>query len=156
MENLEHPLLIVKWVNALLGPLVAAALAPLGYHFEGRNVIPASLVMVLLIVLFVTVVCLVMQSRLSVEHPGKFQILLEDGVTAVAGLLEEWIGPGGRQYLPLIAALGLFIPLCNYVGLVPGPMAPTSDLNVTVGCAAPPPPSSHPQRPITLPLATHP
>jgi F-type H+-transporting ATPase subunit a len=135
MENLEHPLLIVQWVNALLGPLVAAALAPLGYHFEGHEVIPGSLVMVLLIVLFVTVVCLVMRSRLSVEHPGKFQILLEDGVTAVAGLLEEWIGPEGRQYLPLIATLGLFILLCNYAGLVPGLMAPTSDINVTVGCA---------------------
>ena len=50
MENLEHPLLIVKWVNALLGPLVAAALAPLGFHFEGHDVIPDYLVMVLLIV----------------------------------------------------------------------------------------------------------
>ena len=135
MENLEHPLLIVAWVNALLGPLVAAALAPLGYHFEGHEVIPDYLVMVLLIVVFVTVLCLVMRSRLSVEHPGKFQILLEDGVLAVVGLLEEWIGPDARKYLPLIATLGLFILLGNYAGLVPGLMAPTSNINVTVGCA---------------------
>ena len=135
MENLEHPLLIVEWVNALLGPLVAAALAPLGYHFEGHEVIPNYLVMILLIVVFVTVMCLVMRSRLSVEHPGKFQILLEDGVTAVVGLLEEWIGPDGRRYLPLIATLGLFILLGNYAGLVPGLMAPTANINVTVGCA---------------------
>jgi F-type H+-transporting ATPase subunit a len=135
MENLEHPLLIVAWVNALLGPLVAAALAPLGFHFEGHEVIPNYLVMTLLIVVFVTVLCLVMRSRLSVEHPGKFQILLEDGVMAVVGLLEEWIGPDGRQYLPLIATLGLFILLGNYAGLVPGLMAPTSNINVTVGCA---------------------
>jgi F-type H+-transporting ATPase subunit a len=135
MEKLEHPLLIVEWVNALLGPLVAAALAPLGFHFEGHEVIRPPLVMVLLIVVFVTVVCLVMRSRLSVEHPGKFQILLEDGVTGVVGLLEEWIGPDGRNYLPLIATLGLFILLGNYAGLVPGLMAPTSDINVTVGCA---------------------
>jgi len=79
--------------------------------------------------------CLVMRSRLSVEHPGKFQILLEDGVMAILGLLEEWIGPDGRRYLPLIATLGLFILLGNYAGLVPGLMAPTSDINVTVGCA---------------------
>ena len=135
MENLEHPLLIVKWVNALLGPLVAAALAPLGFHFEGHDVIPDYLVMVLLIVAFVTVLCLVMRSRLSVEHPGKFQILLEDGVLAVLGLLEEWIGPDARKYLPLIATLGLFILLGNYAGLVPGLKAPTSNINVTVGCA---------------------
>jgi F-type H+-transporting ATPase subunit a len=70
-----------------------------------------------------------------VEHPGKFQIVLEDLVTAVVGLLEEWIGPDGRRYLPLIATLGLFILLGNYAGLVPGLMAPTSSINVTVGCA---------------------
>jgi F-type H+-transporting ATPase subunit a len=135
MEKLEHPLWIVEWVNALLGPLVAAALKPLGFQFAGPEVIPSSLVMSLLIVVAVTVMCLVMRSRLSVEHPGKFQILLEDGVMAVSGLLEEWIGPEGRNYLPLIATLGLFILLGNYAGLIPGLMAPTSDINVTVGCA---------------------
>jgi F-type H+-transporting ATPase subunit a len=135
MEKLEHPLWIVEWVNALLGPLVAAALKPLGFHFSGPDVIPPSLVMSLLIVVAVTVMCLVMRSRLSVEHPGKFQILLEDGVMAVIGLLEQWIGPEGRNYLPLIATLGLFILLGNYAGLIPGLMAPTSDINVTVGCA---------------------
>lgn len=131
----EHPLLIVEWMNVLLGPMVAAALAPLGYHFEGHDVIPPFLVMTLLIVVVVTVVCLFMKSRLSVEKPGKFQILLEDGVMAVVGLLEEWIGPDGRRYMPLIATLGLFILLGNYAGLVPGLMAPTSNINVTVGCA---------------------
>lgn len=135
MEKLEHPLWIVQAVNAVLGPIVAAALAPLGFHFEGGEVIPNYLVMTMLIVAAVTVMCVVMRSRLSVEHPGKFQILLEDGVMAVVGLLEEWIGPPGRQYLPLVAALGLFILLGNYAGLVPGLMAPTSSINVTLGCA---------------------
>jgi F-type H+-transporting ATPase subunit a len=131
----EHPLLIVEAVNAVLGPPVAALLGALGFHVEGHDVIPPSLVMIMLIVVVVTVVCLIMKSRLSVEKPGKFQILLEDGVMAVVGLLEEWIGPDGRRYLPLIATLGLFILLGNYAGLVPGLMAPTSDINVTVGCA---------------------
>jgi F-type H+-transporting ATPase subunit a len=131
----EHPLLIVEAVNAVLGPPVAALLGALGFHVAGHEVIPPSLVMIMLIVTVVTVVCLVMKSRLSVEKPGKFQILLEDGVMAIVGLLEEWIGPDGRRYLPLIATLGLFILLGNYAGLVPGLMAPTSDINVTVGCA---------------------
>ena len=131
----EHPLLIVDAVNAVLGPSVAALLGALGFHVEGHEVIPPYLVMTMLIVALVTVVCLIMKSRLSVEHPGKFQIVLEDGVTAVVSLLEEWIGPDGRRYLPLIATLGLFILLGNYFGLVPGLMAPTSNINVTVGCA---------------------
>ena len=131
----EHPLWIVEAVNALLGRPVAAMLGALGFHVEGPEVIPNYLVMTMLIVLLVTVVCLVMKSRLSVENPGKFQIVLEDGVTAVVGLLEEWIGPDGRRYLPVIFTLGLFILLGNYAGLVPGLMAPTANINVTVGLA---------------------
>lgn len=132
---IEHPLWIVEFVNALLGPLVKAALEPLGFHFEGHEVIPKYLVMTLLIVIGITITCLIMRSRLSVEHPSKFQILLEDGVMSVVKLLEEWIGPDGRRYLPLIATLGLFILISNYAGLVPGLMAPTSNINVTLGCA---------------------
>ncbi len=131
----EHPLWIVEAVNALLGRPVAALLGALGFHVEGPEVIPNYLVMTMLIVALVTVVCLIMKSRLSVENPGKVQILLEDGVMAVVGLLEEWIGPDGRRYLPLIATLGLFILLGNYAGLVPGLMAPTANINVTVGLA---------------------
>jgi F-type H+-transporting ATPase subunit a len=135
MEKLEHPLWIVELVNAVLGPIVAAALAPLGFHLQGPDYIPQHIAMTMLIVLGVTIMCLVMRSRLSVDNPGKFQILLEDGVLAVRGLLEEWIGPDGRNYLPLIATLGLFILIGNYAGLVPGLAAPTSNINVTVGCA---------------------
>jgi F-type H+-transporting ATPase subunit a len=131
----EHPLLIVDAVNAVLGPPVAALLGALGFHVEGHEVIPNYLVMTMLIVALVTVVCLIMKSRLSVENPSRFQIVLEDGVTAILGLLREWIGPEGKQYLPLIFTLGLFILLGNYVGLIPGLLAPTSNINVTVGLA---------------------
>jgi F-type H+-transporting ATPase subunit a len=136
MEKLEHPLWIVDFVNALLGPLVKAALTPMGAHFSPDHpVIPNYLVMVMLIVVIMTIVSLVLRSRLSVEHPGKFQILMEDGVKAVLGLLEEWIGPKGGRFLPLIGTLGVFILMGNYMGLVPGLMAPTSSINVTLGCA---------------------
>ena len=40
-----------------------------------------------------------------------------------------------KRYLPLIATLGLFILLGNYAGLVPGLMAPTANINVTVALA---------------------
>jgi F-type H+-transporting ATPase subunit a len=136
MEKLEHPLWIVDFFNALLGPLVVSAGEAMGHHFaHPAEPIPPFMVMVLLIMLGLTALCLVMRSRLSVEHPGKVQILLEDAVRAVIGLLEEWIGPKGARYLPLVATLGIFILLGNYMGLVPGLMAPTSSINVTLGCA---------------------
>ena len=39
------------------------------------------MVMVGLITIIITAVGVIIRSRLSVENPGKFQILLEDGVT---------------------------------------------------------------------------
>ena len=136
MENLEHPLLIVSVVNALLGPLVKAVLEPLGFHVSpDHDVIPNYLVMTMLIVAGTTALCVFVRSRLSVENPGRLQILLEDGVRAVVGLLDEWIGPKGHRFLPIVGTLGLFILVGNYMGLVPGLMAPTSNINVTLGCA---------------------
>jgi F-type H+-transporting ATPase subunit a len=135
MEKLEHPLWIVDFVNAILGPPVRAIGEALGYHFTGHHVIPNYVVMVLLILAGLTVLCLIVRARLSVDNPGKLQILLEDGVGVVTGLLDEWIGPKGRRFLPLVATLGIFILCGNYMGLVPGLMAPTSNINVTLGCA---------------------
>ena len=48
------------------------------------------------------VLCLLIRSRLSVENPGKLQILLEDAVSFVYGMLDDNIGPKGRRYLPVV------------------------------------------------------
>jgi F-type H+-transporting ATPase subunit a len=136
MEQIEHKLLIVQWVNALLGGLIEPLKAALGHPTPaGVDVIPDYMVMCLLVLTGLIVLGLIVRSGLSVEHPSKFQIILEDLVSAVAGLLDEWIGPKGRQFLPLIGALGAFILVANYLGLIPGFMSPTSNINVTVGCA---------------------
>jgi F-type H+-transporting ATPase subunit a len=132
----EAPLLVVDVVNALLGPLVKAVLEPLGVHFDPSHpVIPNYMVMVLIIVAGLTALCLFVRSRLSVENPGKLQILMEDGVKALVAMMEQWIGPKGPRYLPLVGTLFIFILCSNYLGLVPGFMAPTSSINVTLGCA---------------------
>ena len=136
MEKLEHPLLIVQWFNALFGPLVAAVLRPLGVTFAvGEKVIPDHIVMAVLILAGAAVLCLILRSRLSVENPGKLQVLLETVVSAVNGLLDENIGPKGRQFLPLVGSVGFFILVGNLMGLIPGLMAPTSSINTTLGCA---------------------
>src|SRR5512134_3508253 len=113
MGNLHHELWIVGVFNQLFGGLVAALLAPFGRHVDPAHAIPDYLVMAILIVGFVTVLSLIVRSRLSVDHPGKLQIVMEDAIGAVAGLLDEWIGHNGRRYLPLIATLGIFILLGN-------------------------------------------
>jgi F-type H+-transporting ATPase subunit a len=131
----EHPLLIVDLVNALLGPIVVPVLAAMGFHAEPGHAIPNYIVMILLITLALTALCLFVRSRLSVENPGTLQILMEDGLKALVGMMEQWIGPKGPRYLPLVGTLFVFILCSNYLGLVPGFMAPTSSINVTLGCA---------------------
>jgi F-type H+-transporting ATPase subunit a len=136
MEKLEHPLWIVQIVNAIFGPIVASVMQALGMPVhEGGHLIPDHLVMIGVIVVFVLVVCLIARSRLSVEHPGRFQIVLEEIVTFLVDQLKQNIGPKGPRFLPLIGSIGIFIFFANQMGKIPGLMSPTANLNTTVGCA---------------------
>ena len=121
MEAIEHPSLFAALVNALL--------APLGVHA------PDHLVFSALICLIVLVLGLAIRSKLSVENPGKLQIVLEDVVSFFVSQLESNMGPKGRQFLPLLGALFVFIWIGNMMGQVPGLGAPTSNINVPFACA---------------------
>jgi F-type H+-transporting ATPase subunit a len=131
----HHELWIVTLTNKLLGPAVAAALASLGYEVDPAHAIPDYLVMCGIIVVLLTALCLFVRSRLSVENPGSLQILLEDVVGGLIGIMNEYMGPKGVRYLPLIGTIGLFIFTANMIGKVPGMMSPTANINVTLGCA---------------------
>jgi len=135
MDKLEHPLWIVQAVNAALGPLVARLLHALGRPVPHGDVIPNYLVMAALIVVGWTILGLIARSTLSVENPGRLQILLEDGIAAVQGMLHDYVGQKGPRYLPIVLTMFVFILTGNLMGLVPGLMAPTSNINVTFGCA---------------------
>src|SRR5207247_9716697 len=124
MEKLEHELWIVQAVNAALGPMVAAMLRALGRAVPpGPNVIPDYLIMAGLIVVAWTCVCLVVRRTLSVENPGRLQILIEDAVGAVRGMLHDYIGHTGHRYLPPIATLFVLILSATLLWLLPGPDA---------------------------------
>jgi F-type H+-transporting ATPase subunit a len=134
--NLHHELWIVQAVNAVLGPLAAAIMSALGRPVaDPTHAIPDYLAMVILIVAGLTALSLFVRSRLSVETPGPLQIVLEDGLNGLFSMLDDLVGPKGRRYLPLVGTLILLIWVSNVSGLVPGLMAPTSNLNVTLGCA---------------------
>ena len=136
MEELEHQLWIVQAVNALFGPLARAMLRALGRTVPAAgDVIPNYLVMAGLIVVFWTIVSLIVRSRLSVDNPGKLQILIEDGIGALQSMLHDYVGHKGPRYLAIVATMFAFILSGNLMGLIPGLMAPTGNINVTLGCA---------------------
>lgn len=135
MEKLHHELWLTQAVNALFGPVAAAILRALGRPVPAHNVIPDYLAMLLVITVALAAFALFVRSRLSVEHPGSLQVLLEGFVGMFNGLLDDFVGPAGRKYLPIVGSLFLLILICNLAGMVPGLMAPTSNVNVTLGCA---------------------
>jgi len=136
MDKLHHELWIVNAINAVLGPFAAAILRALGREVPAHGpVIPDFLAILILLAIGLITFSLFVRSRLSVEQPGKLQIVLEDLMGGLLGMLDDVVGPKGRRYLPLVATLGLLIWTCNLSGLIPGLMAPTSNYNVTLGCA---------------------
>jgi F-type H+-transporting ATPase subunit a len=134
MEKLHHELWITHAVNTVFGPIAAAILRAFGRDVPAQP-IPDYLAMLIVITLALTALCLLVRSRLSVENPGSLQIVLEDFVAGFRGLLADFVGPKGPRYLPLVASIFLLLWVSNVSGLVPGLMAPTSNLNVTLGCA---------------------
>lgn len=121
MEALEHPSPLVAIVNMLF--------APLHIHVADHLVFSA------LITLFILVLGLMLRRSLSVENPGKLQIILEDIVSFMVGVLEGNMGPRGRQYLPMLGTLFVFILIGNLMGQIPGLGSPTSNINVPFACA---------------------
>jgi len=136
MEKLHHELWITHAVNAVFGPIAAMILRAFGRDVPaGAQVIPDYIAMLIVIAIALTALSLFVRSRLSVEHPGTLQVALEDAITAFQGLLADFVGPKGPNYLPLVVSIFVVIWLSNLAGLVPGLMAPTSNINVTLGCA---------------------
>jgi len=72
--------------------------------------------------------------RLSIRPRG-IQTVLEMVVTALRGLVTGIMGPRGADFVPFIGTLFIYIALMNLMGLVPGFMSPTSNLNITAGLA---------------------
>ena len=96
--------------------------------------IPDQVLYMWIVMGILLVVAVVATRRLQLVPRGSqnfMEIVLEQFVRE----LDETIGHGGRRYLPLIATLGLFILTSNLMGLVPGLIAPTANLNTTAACA---------------------
>ena len=72
---------------------------------------------------------LVPSDRLTVRNI--FELFTE----MVLKFLDDIIGHRGREFLPLIGTLGFFIFFSNLLGLIPGFLPPTQDLNTTLACA---------------------
>jgi len=67
--------------------------------------------------------------------PRGLQNFLEVVLEQFQQMIDDVMGSQGRPYLPLIATLGLFILAGNLMGLVPGLVGVTGNLNTNAACA---------------------
>lgn len=133
---MEHELWFTALLNRLLGQPLGSLLEWLGIHAESpAHPITNHLAMQVLVVLILVVLLSWVRRRLSVDRPGVMQQFLELAVEGLETQGEEIIGHGAKRFLPLVFTLGIFIFLCNILGIVPTLETPTDQIYVTVGCA---------------------
>ncbi len=115
----------------LFNPIAKA----LGFHLApGHNAVPDHIVMILIIVLALILFSFWLRRQLSVENPTRAQHLAEVVFEAVQSLMRDVIGRNYAQFIPLIGTLAIYILAGNLLGLIPGFISPTSNLNITASC----------------------
>jgi F-type H+-transporting ATPase subunit a len=116
---------------------------PVSAH--GAEPLAASFAVMLLIV---TLVLLVRPALVGARgnEPASHAVLPETKLTLRTffevwigywyGIMKDMMGPKrAKRYFPLVGSLSIFILFSNFLGLIPGFSPPTSNWNVTLGCA---------------------
>lgn len=126
---MEHNPLFAVWINRLLKS--AAALAGIRFHGDP---LPAHVIMAMIATLALVVFFKLTVKNLSL-FPAKMQAMLESIYLFLRGVVDDMIGHEGRQFIPVLGTLGLFIATSNLLGLLPEMSSPTANLNAPAGCA---------------------
>jgi len=107
--------------------------APLFFHISG---IPGYVTYSWIAMLFLLAVALIARRSLNLVPTG-VQNVVEVVSEFLLNLAETSIGHMGKYFFPLLATIFLYILVCNFLGLIPGFEAPTSDLNTNAAMAIP-------------------
>jgi F-type H+-transporting ATPase subunit a len=138
----EHVSPVTHFVNHYLGSFALAILSALHLKPEDPNLpIPQHIVMGLLLVVGLTLLALVLRSRLSVEKPGAMQQIAEWLLTnpmriGIRDILDEAAGHHARTFLYFVGSISIFVLFSNLMSVFPLFSAPTSDKTVPLACAS--------------------
>ena len=118
---MEHPLLFLSKLFELIG------LGSFAHHYP--HVVYSWFIMLFLIVV----------GKLSAGAvkmiPSGGQNFFEMVISGIEDFQVSIMGEEGRPFFPLVATLGLYILCCNWIGLIPGMLSPTSNINTPLSCA---------------------
>ncbi|AMM41475.1 F0F1 ATP synthase, F0 complex, subunit A [Candidatus Desulfofervidus auxilii] len=119
---MEHPILFMTVLFEKIG------LGAFAHHYP--QVINSWLAMIILIVL-----AFLVKPKIDPFHPPRSQVIWETIIKGIEDFTVDITGEEGRPYYPLVATLFIYIFLCNIMGLAPGLMAPTANLNTNLSMA---------------------
>jgi len=101
------------------------------FHIPG---IPDHVTLAVFVILLLVVLARMMLKNMALV-PGGVQNVFEITISGLDGMVTEIMGEKGKAYFPLIATLAFFIFVSNMLGLIPGFMPPTANLNTTAACS---------------------
>ena len=96
--------------------------------------ISESVAVTWIIMAVVVLLCVIFVRNLSVENPGKAQLLLESAIGKGVDFFEDVMGKENRRYIPYLITVLIYIGIANLIGLF-GFKPPTKALNVTAALA---------------------
>lgn len=102
-----------------------------GYDISFTN---SSLFMVTTVAI-ITLFMLIGSSRKALV-PGRWQSMVEMGYEAIAGMIRDTVGSGGKKYFPFVFSLFMFVLVANLTGMVPYTFTVTSHIAITFALAA--------------------
>jgi F-type H+-transporting ATPase subunit a len=132
---------VTHLVNQYLGTLALQILHALHIQPENPELpIPQHVVMGGLVLILITILALILKSRLSAEKPGSMQQIAELLITnpmrlGIRDILDESAGHHARSYIYLVGSISLFVLFSNLFSLFPLFAAPTGHVSVPLACA---------------------
>ena len=132
----ETELWFTAFLNHNLAALPNAIFGLVGYHTEDPTK-PWSnyIAMELLVIAFLMAVAVIVRMSLSVDRPGKLQLVFENIWGFVSVQADEIIGHGAKKYASYSAMIFLFAVCSNLLGIVPTFESPTMYYYVPAGMA---------------------
>jgi F-type H+-transporting ATPase subunit a len=140
MEEPVSP--ITHFVNLYFGSFALSILRALHLKPEDPKLpIPQHIVMGLLLVVGLTLLALVLRSRLSVEKPGPMQQIAEMLLTnpmriGIRDILDEAAGHHARTFIYFVGSISIFVLFSNLMSVFPLFSAPTGHKTVPLACAS--------------------
>lgn len=103
---------------------------------------PIHVITSVFVVILIFVLCIRSYKKLrnpaeNLVPEGKFSLknILEVSVEALLSLIESVMGREGRKFVPLIGPLFIYIFISNLLGVIPGFLPPTDNVNTNAACA---------------------